>query len=509
MSQSGTLHVLAAHELRLGWRDWVALLTAGNRARLRNAMIVFATALVLMHLLAYALIGGYADIGRNLDKATLIVVTGILLLSWSLLLSQAMESVTREFYSRSDLDLILTAPVSAHSVFAVRILRIALSITGMSLLLATPFITVLTARGGAIWLCAYGVLAAMGMAAVALGVALTVGLFRLFGPKRTRFVAQILAAMIGAAFVIGLQVAAILSYGTLSRFSALQSQWLLAHAPEAASAWFLPARALLGDGTALAIVMLAALISLLLAILLFSRRLAAHIVTAAGVAHAVRRAGVKPFHVLAQRRALRQKEWTLLRRDPWLLSQTLMQLLYLLPPALLLWRDFAGGLSLINVIVPVIVMAAGQLGGGLAWLALSGEDAPELIATAPLASRAAITAKIEAVIGAILLVFAPFLIAIAFLSARAAAISALGILASAAAATFIQFRFRVQAKRSQFRRRQTASRLATFAEAFSSIAIAATAALAAAGNGLWLFPAIIALALLSGVGTMSRRRTAS
>ena len=39
-------------------------------------------------------------------------------------------------------------------------------------------------------------------------------------------------------------------------------------------------------------------------------------------------------------RVLRQKEWTLLRRDPWLMSQTLMQILYLLPPALLLWRHF-------------------------------------------------------------------------------------------------------------------------------------------------------------------------
>jgi ABC-2 type transport system permease protein len=35
-------------------------------------------------------------------------------------------------------------------------------------------------------------------------------------------------------------------------------------------------------------------------------------------------------------RALRRKEWILLRRDPWLVSQTLMQLLYLLPPAFLL-----------------------------------------------------------------------------------------------------------------------------------------------------------------------------
>ena len=82
-------------------------------------------------------------------------------------------------------------------------------------------------------------------------------------------------------------------------------------------------------------------------------------------------------------RTLRQKEWTLLLRDPWLVSQTLMQLLYLLPPALLLWRSYGEGTGALVVLVPVLVMAAGQLAGGLAWLAISGEDAPDLVATAP------------------------------------------------------------------------------------------------------------------------------
>ena len=52
------------------------------------------------------------------------------------------------------------------------------------------------------------------------------------------------------------------------------------------------------------------------------------------------------------------------------------------------------------------------------------------------------------------------------------------MIAGSLSATAIQLWFRVQARRSQFRRRQTSSRLATFAEAFSSIGWAATAALA-------------------------------
>src|SRR5260370_40493310 len=82
---------------------------------------------------------------------------------------------------------------------------------------------------------------------------------------------------------------------------------------------------------------------------------------------------------------LRRKEWTLLRRDPWLVSQTLMQLLYLLPPAFLLWRGFGGEGASQVLLVPVLVMAAGQLAGGLGRLAISGEDGPGLVAAAPLA----------------------------------------------------------------------------------------------------------------------------
>ena len=81
---------------------------------------------------------------------------------------------------------------------------------------------------------------------------------------------------------------------------------------------------------------------------------------------------------------MRWKEFLLLRRDPWLVSQTLMQLLYLVPPGLMLWRSFADRSTAMVLIAPVLVMAAGQLAGGLAWLTISGEDAADLVATAPL-----------------------------------------------------------------------------------------------------------------------------
>ncbi len=181
------------------------------------------------------------------------------------------------------------------------------------------------------------------------------------------------------------------------------------------------------------------------------------------------------------------------------MSQSLMQLLYLLPPALLLWRSFAFGGNASAICVPVLIMAAGQLAGGLAWLTISGEDAPDLVASAPVLASRLLLAKIEAVMGAIALVFCPFVIALGFISPLGAVVAALGIAAAAISATAIQLWFRSQAKRSQFRRRHTSSRIATYAEAFSSISWAATGAMAASGSWLAVIMALIAFAIVAGV----------
>src|SRR6185436_1618764 len=214
------------------------------------------------------------------------------------------------------------------------------------------------------------------------------------------------------------------------------------------------------------------------------------------------------FRTASPTRALRHKEWTLLRRDPWLMSQTLMQMLYLVPPAFLLWRSFEGGGALL-VLVPVLVMAAGQLAGGLAWLAISGEDAPDLVATAPVPANFIVRAKMEAVTGSVAIVFAPFILAIGLASPRDALASAIGVGIAAASATLIQLWFRTQAKRKHFRRRQTSSRVATFAEAFSSISWAGTFGLAAAGHWQAGITALIALGILIGARALSQIGRAS
>ena len=185
------------------------------------------------------------------------------------------------------------------------------------------------------------------------------------------------------------------------------------------------------------------------------------------------------------------------------MSQSLMQLLYLLPPAFLLWRDFDDNTGAFTLLVPILIMAAGQLAGGLAWLAISGEDAPDLIASAPVTSARVLRAKTEAVMGVIAVVFGPFNIALAVAAPICALVTALGGATAAASATSIQFWFRVQAKRSHFRRRQTSSRIATFAEALSSCSWAGAGGLAAASSWLAVILGLIALSVVAGAWIIS------
>jgi ABC-2 type transport system permease protein len=507
MSSATALSWFVRHEVRLAWREWLAMLTGGRARRKRAALIGLLIFAALMHVPAYAVVGRFADLSMPPDKSALIVLTATIALAWALMLSQAIESVTRVFYARADLDLIMSSPAKLTNVFSVRIAAIALSVTGMALLFATPFVDMLTILGGAHWLAAFGVVIAIGLSAAAIAIAVTLILFRLIGPARTRLAAQIVAAVVGAGFVIALQIAAILSAGSLSRFTFLTSDAVIAYAPGPDNFLWWPARAALGDIEGLALLLSGALFLLGAVMAVFSPRFAdtAIKVSASGAASRAG-AGNRAFRGGSRRLVLWRKEFTLLKRDPWLLSQSLMQLLYLVPPALLLWRSFSDSSAAIVLITPVIVMAAGQLAGGLAWLTICGEDAADLVATAPIPPSQITQAKIEVVLIAIAAIFAPLIAALAFASPPQAAVTAAGVVIATVSATAIQLWFRVQAKRSQFRRRQTSSRIATFAEAFSSIGWAATAAMALAAPVAAVISGVLTAAIMAATWKISPRR---
>jgi len=505
MSAPGSLTWFAQHESRLVWRDMFSMLAANGTSRQRRLIIGLSVLLVIMHVVAWFVVSPLAREALDHDLPTLIGISVGILLAGSAILSQAMESVTRTFYTRSDLELVLSSPAQVQRLFAVRVGAIVLSITAMSLVFVGPFINVLVWQSGLRWLGAYGVMTSVALVATALAIALTVFLFDVIGPKRTRLIAQITAAVIGGVFAIGLQLAAMFSTGTMSRFAFLQSETVLAHVPGVDSVVWWPARAVMGDVWVVLAVFGVSLAAFMAVAAMQVPRFARFALAASSVSHGRtdRAPSNRGLRVETPSRALRRKELLLILRDPWLLSQTLMQLLYLLPPAAMLWHSYAhkGGAPV--VLIPMLVMAAGQLAGALAWLTISGEDAPDLVRTAPVAPSGLLRSKVEAVMIFIGIVFAPLVLGLLFFSLNVAAVAAGAIVASAMSAIAIQLWFRTQVKRSQFQRRHASSRIATLSEAFSSITWAAAAAIAAAGSWTALVIVVIAFGILFVVRRVS------
>ena len=507
MSSAAALTWFARHEIRLAWREWLAMMTGsrGKRKRAIIALIVFAA---IMHLPAYAVIGRFADLQAPLGKPELIVITATIFLAWALMLSQAIESVTRVFYARADLDLIMSSPANLANVFSVRIAAIALSVTGMALLLSTPFVDVLVIGGGIRWLSAFGVVIAIGLSAAAVAIAITVAAvpadrpephaarradpgrhhrrrLRHRAPGRGDPFLRHAVALCGADLGCrgGLCARARQSAVVAGARGDRRRHGAVAAAGRRARA----ARRRDGD---------------LLAAICRHRRQRRGDRTAGPP----RRRARPHFAAVRGSRRCAPRNSCCCGAIPWLVSQSLMQLLYLVPPALMLWRSFSESSAAIVLITPVIVMAAGQLAGGLAWLTISGEDAADLVATAPLPPSRVTRAKIEVVLIAIGAIFAPLIAALAFASVTQAAVTALGVIIATVSAAAIQLWFRVQAKRSQFRRRQTSSRLATFAEAFCSIGWAATAALAVTIPIAAVISGAMTAAILAATWKISPRR---
>ena len=286
MSAPGSFGWFASHEARLAWRDWAWLMTRGKRRRGGAAGFGFLGFFLFAHGFAYLVLSHSMRLGGENDTHERVIITAMLALAFSAMLSQAMESVTRAFYARGDLELILTSPATTSRLFAVRIAAIAATNLSMFLLFAAPFINVQAWLGGMRWLCAYPVVMALSALAVAVAILIAGALFSVIGAKRTRSISQVIAALIGAAFAIGLQFAAIVSFGTMTvpRFAVLDK---LALDPDDPVLW--PARAVIGEPSALAFLIGLGTAALAAAIGFFAPRFGQLALAAGSVPHGVRK----------------------------------------------------------------------------------------------------------------------------------------------------------------------------------------------------------------------------
>ena len=180
--------------MRLAWRD----------LGLKRLKIVLALGAILWVALHVALAGLFST---RVDLATAwpagaVLAGASLWFVFTLMLSHAITRSVGVLFDRGDLDLLLASPLPPRHVFIVRGLGVAFGSVAVYALLLTPFAHVGLLYGRPALLAIYPALAALGLLAAALGMALTLALVRILGARRARVVAQRLGAFVGAAFFL-------------------------------------------------------------------------------------------------------------------------------------------------------------------------------------------------------------------------------------------------------------------------------------------------------------------
>ena len=485
----GSFAWLLHHDLRLGWRDFRAGFGRLGARPLAGLVLVL---LAVMHAAVWGLAGEVGSLAadpttRGEAEALVLPAAGFVLL---LMLAQTLNGATKLLYARGDLDLLLSSPASARRVLGARALAVALGALTSAAVFVLPIADDAAALGHPRLLALYPALAGGALLSAAAGLAVTLALFRLLGPRRTRLAAQVLATFVGAGFFLALQFRRLLPE-LLPADALVEGGWLRA-------ALALPVRAALGAPVALAAWLALSAAVFAAAALALGPGFARSAVAAAGAGGAGpaacrRSRSAARLFVRGPLPGLRLKEWRLIGRDPWVVSQVLLQILYMTPLIALMWTgngDPALGVA------PMIVVVTFQVSSSLTWLGLSGEDAPDLLASAPVSTTVLRRGKLQAVGALALCLVAPPLLYLVSISATAAAIATALAGLGLGTAVALQSWHGAPGRRSRFAARHRESKLMGLIEMVLSVLFGLGTALAVMLSAWALAPLAVAGAVV-------------
>jgi ABC-2 type transport system permease protein len=355
------LRMLVRHELRLALRA----VAWRNAAGVLGLVGVF---FVLMHLFAWSICLALPR-GAPSSAEGQIAIGIVVLIAMSCMLLLAVTAWVEALFTRGDLDLLLSAPVRPAKVLIARTVAVAASILGTLSIFILPFanVGVLMRR---YWLAGLYVSLPVG-ALLVTAAALLIALFmvRALGTRRARLVLQVLGACLGVGFYFASQ-----SFANLLP-ALFKEDGVMPAASDVGAALTAFVRA---DPLALLIALLLTAAIAWLAWVRLERELvhAAQPATGPGKGTSSSLRDGAAFKAGLWRATLR-KEARCIRRDPLLLSQLTLPLIYLTPTA---WSLLQAGRSAASLplLAGMLVLFAGSLAMTLCALVLNMDDAPEL-----------------------------------------------------------------------------------------------------------------------------------
>ena len=305
--------------------------------------------------------------------------------------NQAVNESVIVLFERGDLDLLLSSPLSIRVIFAVRLLSVALTVFIGFCLFAVPASLLALLLGFTRLLGIYPALIGICLIATSFGMLFTLSLVKLLGAKQARTWVQVLNLITTLVILIGFQIPNFLQnsqFDADSFFIRAQS-WVAPGSPLEnilgidSPLWFI-ARSLWLEPSAVATTILVSSAIAFMTILVLSQSFIQ------GTQQSVTRRqsariGFADSLQGGFNRVMLTKEWRMMRRNPYLISQTALQILLVLPLAWVILQSNSS-FNIDRAASFATPFLGGQLTYAFTYVCLSGEEAADLLKSSPVAS---------------------------------------------------------------------------------------------------------------------------
>ncbi len=489
--KAGSLPWLLRHEIRVRWRELL------GDTSVTTVVLVGLAAAFFAHVVLWQLISNLRDLlTPPFPPESVFLAAALLVVMVPFGIMVGINHSVVALFERGDLDLLVSSPVPSGTIFAARLLGVAagvfvtigvfvLPVASLGLLMGTPQL-----------LGVVPLLLSVSLVTASLGMLVTLGLVRLMGPRRARTTSQVLAAAGGLVLFLLTQVPALL--GEDFDMSERVETWVAYFAPggplAADSAIWLPARTLFLDPLGTFLTLAFGAIVAWGAVATLHRAFANGIGLADAPTRRRARAGGGGLR-FRQRGAvslLLFKEWRLMLRDPFLISQTLLQVVYLLPAAYIVFfndRTALSGFDLGSLLAVLLVVTSGTLAASLARIAVAGEAVPDLVAASPVPHALVLRSKALAALLPVWVLAAPLAVGLVAYDAAAGVLAIVFVIAATLTATSIRLMNPVRTARQDLFRRNKAlgDPVLGILEGFSPLVWGVASYMVATSNPLGIF----------------------
>jgi ABC-2 type transport system permease protein len=460
--RAGSVGWLLTHEVRVTWRS-MALSPLAQLGGIGLMLVYFS-------------LGGWIawTLTERIESSdyfsVLIFISAAAAFTFNI--SGAMRAAQQTLYEQGDLELLLSSPTSPPRIIMAKLANISVSMVFWNAAFLFPLLIPIAAINNPQLFGLLALTLSVSVIATCIGLGLALFVVHLVGPQRARRMIQIFAAFIGAAIFVSSQAVPYFGGGEQSLY-----KWCLAHGIGISGFTGLAGRAGFGELKALLMVLAAAAALFLLTAWSLQKQFIKVYQSAsqAQISKPSKGTDIKSLFGNHPGRMIVAKDAKLLFRDPALIYNMLLQLIFMAP----LMAGFGKATSLLSLMPGAAFMSvfsAAKLVGDITGLAINAEDAPDLLRVSPQPHGFVMRWKLYGVmlISVPLIVIIP--LAMMVKSFPAAALTLVLTILAAVLATVIELKFSKPRPRLKFARRGSGSVMAYFLGLVMSVVLGGLAA---------------------------------